>query len=488
MNLTYITKAAFIDSIYTIIADHPAGRLRTEHVDWSVTPSRTTLTVGNDGLTEPSYARDLSQCDGICCSAVHSKTVSRCKHCGFLHPSSACTFKDSGCHYCGQQGHLENNGRIKQKDAYKQNSSKSFKNKNVKPVSEPEPEHEEHQRSAYNVADKNTLLKVSCNCLKSVKPEMFNFVLNDKSIPLEIDSGSCVSLLGENWIKVLNVKMTPSSKELTAYGGHQIKRSNEQSRHKDEALKVNSVNDMDVSDNPKQLLDSYKVSDNLPIKGVEAKIYVKKDATPKFIKARLVPLTHKELVDIAIQELVENEVIEPVAYSDWALPIVPVLKDSGKMRICADFKHLNGQINIEKCPLPKLDEMLATVGDNKVFCKLDLCNAYLQIKVSEDQKYLVISTEKGLPFGVASAPGIFQRYIPQLLGDIDGLIVYLYDILICAKSREDPSNKVKLVLNKLAKANVMLNLEKCEFNKTVIDFLSYVISGEGLSPSPPNKV
>ncbi|XP_076052756.1 uncharacterized protein LOC143032173 [Oratosquilla oratoria] len=158
--------------------------------------------------------------------------------------------------------------------------------KTVSKFSEQEPEHEEHQCSANNVVDKSMLLKVSCNCLKSVKPEMYNFVLNDKSIPLEIDSGSCASLIGENWIEVLNVKMTPSSKELTAYGGHQKK-----------------------------------------VKGVEARIYVKKDATPKFIKARLVPLAHKELVDIAIQELVENKVIEPVAYSDWASPIVPVLKD-----------------------------------------------------------------------------------------------------------------------------------------------------------------
>ncbi|XP_076055155.1 uncharacterized protein LOC143033547 [Oratosquilla oratoria] len=258
---------------------------------------------------------------------VHSKTVSKCKHCGFPHPSSA--------------------------------------------FSEQEPEHEEHQCSANNVVDKSMLLKVSCNCLKSVKPEMYNFVLNDKSIPLEIDSGSCVSLI--DLMNKVGIKITGL----------------------DEALKVNSVNDMDVSDNPKQLLDSYKVNDNLPIKGVEARIYVKKDATPKFIKARIVPLAHKELVDIAIQELVENKVIEPVAYSDWASPIVPVLKDSGKMRI--------------------------------------------------------------------------------------------YDILICAKSREDQSDKVKLVLNKLAEANVKLNLGKCEFNKTVIDFLGCVISGEGLSPSP-NKI
>ncbi|XP_076031079.1 uncharacterized protein LOC143019325 [Oratosquilla oratoria] len=131
---------------------------------------------------------------------VHSKTVSKCKHCGFLHPSSACRFKDSECHYCGRQGHLEKNCRFMQKDAYKQNSSKSFKNKNVKSVSEQEPEHEEHQCSDNNVVDKSMLLKVSCNCLKSVKPEMYNFVLNDQSIPLEIDSGSCVSLIGENWI------------------------------------------------------------------------------------------------------------------------------------------------------------------------------------------------------------------------------------------------------------------------------------------------
>ena len=91
------------------------------------------------------------------------------------------------------------------------------------------------------------------------------------------------------------------------------------------------------------------------------------------------------------------------------------------MRVCVDLKDLNSKINIEKYPLPKLDEMLSVVSNNKCFSKIDLCNAYLQVAVAEeDQKYLVISTEKGLfkfkrlPFGLASASGILKKLISLL--------------------------------------------------------------------------
>ena len=164
------------------------------------------------------------------------------------------------------------------------------------------------------------------------------------------------------------------------------------------------------------------------------------------------------------------------------------------MRICVDFKDLNTKINIEKYPLPKLDEMLSVISDNRIFSKIDLRNAYLQVAVAkQDQKYLVISTEKGLfrykrlAFGLASAPGIYQRFISQLLCDIEGIVVYLDDILICAGSMKDQYEKVKLVLSRLQGANIRLNTEKCEFNKNKIDFLGYIVSDKGLSPSP-NKV
>ena len=135
--------------------------------------------------------------------------------------------------------------------------------------------------------------------------------------------------------------------------------------------------------------------------------------------------------------------------------------------------------------------MLTVVSDNTLFSKIDLSNAYLQIAVnSKSQEYLVISTEKGLfryrrlPFGLASAPGIFQRFISQLLADIEGVSVFLDDILICAKSEQDQFLKVELVLSKLKEANVVLNIQKCQFNQSAIPFLGYIISEKGISPSP----
>ena len=157
---------------------------------------------------------------------------------------------------------------------------------------------------------------------------------------------------------------------------------------------------------------------------------------PKFQKARQVPLAQKKIVDEALDKLINDGIIESVQFSDYASPIVPVLKDN-TMRICVDFKKLNSVINIEKYPLPKFEDILSVIGHNTFFCKLDLKQAYLQLIVSaEDQKYLVISTERGLfkykrlAFGLASAPAIFQRFISQLLGNIEGVSCYLDDIIV----------------------------------------------------------
>jgi len=56
---------------------------------------------------------------------------------------------------------------------------------------------------------------------------------------------------------------------------------------------------------------------------------------------------------------------------------VPVLKQDNKIHICADFKSLDTKIGIEKYPLPKLKDILTV--DSKIFSKLILCNAYLQL-------------------------------------------------------------------------------------------------------------
>ena len=95
--------------------------------------------------------------------------------------------------------------------------------------------------------------------------------------------------------------------------------------------------------------------------------------------------------------------------------------------------------------------MLEIVGNNKKLSSLDLGNAYPQVPVVKSD-LLIITTPKGLfrykrlLFRLASAPGFFQKYINQLLGNLDGVCVYLGDILICASSQEEHDRRMNIVL------------------------------------------
>ena len=450
-----------------------------------------------------------------------------CKHCGFNHQSSNCRFKHLSCRKCGVKGHMEKvcYANKSSNQGYKKFEKKSYAKNKIKNV---EDLCDDLEVAKLDYDDDNMLKVVGDleNCdVNSIKPAIYKFNVNGKMLPLEIDSGAVVSIVNKSVCEKLNAKINDSDRHLSAFGGSQISvlgqidavvSFNGNTVKHTFYVSDNNCNNLCGRDlmkkvgiklvgldknmqvlailpekNTSEMLQEYNVDESKPINNVEAKIYLREGAVPKFFKARQVPLAHKDLVNDALDELVAKDLIEPVTYSDWASPIVPVLKPDNTMRICVDFKYLNSMINIERYPLPKLEDILTTVSDNCLFSKIDLTNAYLQISVAEeDRKYLVISTEKGLfrykrlCFGLASAPGIFQRYISQLLSDMEGVNVFLDDILICSNSKTDQHDKVQQVLDRLKKANVQLNKKKCEFDKNSLEFLGFVISDKGVSPSP----
>ena len=70
--------------------------------------------------------------------------------------------------------------------------------------------------------------------------------------------------------------------------------------------------------------------------GFQAKIHVNPDTVPMFCSARPVPYSMRPLVEEELEKLVSQGVIEPVTFSGWAAPIVPVLKaDKKSVRIWA---------------------------------------------------------------------------------------------------------------------------------------------------------
>ena len=162
------------------------------------------------------------------------------------------------------------------------------------------------------------------------------------------------------------------------------------------------------------------------LKVFAAKIHVDVGKPPKFFKARPVPYAMRTKVEQELDRLVQTNVMEPVRYSDWATPIVPVLKADGKVRVCGDYKLTVNRVSHLEEYTHSLDDLCEKLTGGKQFSKLDLSHAYSQLPLDNKSKeYATVNTHKGLfrynrlPYGISSAPAIFQRTWVTRLTNMD---------------------------------------------------------------------
>ncbi|UYV79912.1 hypothetical protein LAZ67_18001028, partial [Cordylochernes scorpioides] len=206
--------------------------------------------------------------------------------------------------------------------------------------------------------------------------------------------------------------------------------------------------------------------------------------------ARSLPFSLKKKVETEIDCMVNEGILQPIEYANWAAPIVPVLKKDGSLRICGDFRcTANKAIELDKYPLPSIDEIISKLSGNTVFSSLDLSRAYLQVRLSEEAKRVVnINTTKGLfafkrlPYGVAVAPNKFQRVIDNLFADMSGVACYIDDILAAGKDHRDHEQKLELVFKRLQEKGLRLNKDKCKFAVNAVEYLGFKIDKKGLHP------
>lgn len=220
----------------------------------------------------------------------------------------------------------------------------------------------------------------------------------------------------------------------------------------------------------------------------DVELKLKQGVVPKFFKPRTVPFALKSRVEDEIDRLVGLGILVPVNFSRYATPIVPVLKDNGKVKIAGDYSiTLNKDLHIDKYPMPRIEEVLANLGNGLQYSKIDLSNAYNQFVLSpESQELTTISTTKGLfkytrlVYGLANAPAIFQRAMESLLIGIDGVSCWLDDVCITGPSNQIHLVRLREVLSRLKNAGLKLQKEKCVFFKNEVTYLGYVIDKNGL--------
>ncbi len=226
-------------------------------------------------------------------------------------------------------------------------------------------------------------------------------------------------------------------------------------------------------------------------RGEPIKLELNENASPVFLKSRQVPFALKPAVENELNKLINQGILEPTDYSEWATPLVTVRKSDGKLRLCGDYRStVNPALKNNFYPLPTITEMLTLLTPATVFSTLDLSQAYQQIRVDKEaSEILTINTHKGLfkvkrlPFGISIAPGLFQRIMDSLLASISGTKVYLDDIIVFGRNQEEHNDILERVLDKLRDAGLTLKKEKCKIGLKELKFLGYIIGEKGVRPS-----
>ena len=222
------------------------------------------------------------------------------------------------------------------------------------------------------------------------------------------------------------------------------------------------------------------------MKGVTIRLKVKEGSNPVFYKPRAVPYALRDGVTTELNRLVKEGIIEKVSYSDWATPIVAIHKPNKTVRLCGDYPVLH----VPEYPLPTADDVFQKLNGGEKFTKLDLSHAYQQVLLDEEsRKYVTINTHLGLfrylrlPYGVASAPALFQETMDKILNGLEHVGCILDDIIITGVDDDEHWRNVELVLQRLSDMNIQSNLSKCYFMKDEVEYFAFRVTKEGIQPS-----
>ena len=199
------------------------------------------------------------------------------------------------------------------------------------------------------------------------------------------------------------------------------------------------------------------------------------------------------LIQSEVKKLLDAKIIFKVRHSKWVSNLVPVRKKSGELRLCVDFRNLNRVSDKDNYPIPPMEQILQMVSSSELFSLLDRFSGYNQVLVAEEDKLKTIFRTKWgtfayrrMPFGLINVGATFQRAMDI---DFHGLIghsvvVYLDDVTIFTKKREEHAFHLKQIFEHYRKYGISLNPKKCMFVIIEGRLLGHVVSKKGISIDP----
>ncbi|GJR49778.1 putative reverse transcriptase domain-containing protein [Tanacetum coccineum] len=206
---------------------------------------------------------------------------------------------------------------------------------------------------------------------------------------------------------------------------------------------------------------------------------------------RLAPSEMQELSN-QLQELLDLGFIRP-STSPWGAPVLFFKKKNGSFRMCIDYRELNKLTIKNRYPLPRIDDLFDQLQGSSVYSKIDLRSGYHQLRVrDEDIPKTTFRTRyrhyefQVMPFGLTNTPAIFMDLMncvckPYLEKFV---IVFIDDILIYSRNKEEHANHLRIILELLKKEKLYAKFSKCDLWIRIVQFLGHLIDSQGLQVDP----
>ena len=380
--------------------------------------------------------------------------------------------------------------------------------------------------SNYHVSEINSISNVDSKPLIQVS-------LNDKTVNFELDSGSAITCISSSKFRQLeleNCRIVECSKTLCVANGQIVHVRNKAIvsiqykgvSYGDRGLFivdanfptllgrdwikvifgpdwlsrfVNHVSFPDENERRQTFIEKIKEnpifrSEIGDVHGYEARLNLKPDARPRFCKARVAAFAIKDKVVDELNKMIADGRLIKVDNSDWASPIVPVVKPDGTIRVCGDYKStLNPALDTKVYPLPTLEECFKEMVGGQLFTKIDIKQAYNSIRLrEEDQILTTLSTGIGLlkwcrlPYGINSAGAQFQSIIDEVLLGISHTCCRVDDILITGRNDDTHMANVQQVVTRLEDAGFRCRIDKSYFMQKSVIYLGHEVSAQGIRP------